>query len=116
MHLPGWFVPGGDYVRALSLHRWLRTLGQQHPDLGDAVAHERRRLDDWIAQQDGYSGRLGRHLGDATLRTMAEITSINERLRQARQEVSLPADLQARHASLGRTLLIYCLLYTSRCV
>ncbi len=107
VHLPGWFVPGGDYVRALSLHRRLQTLAQQHPDLGDAVAHERRRLDDWIAQQDGYSGRLGRHLGDATLRTMAEITSINERLRQARQEVSLPADLQARHASLGRTLLIY---------
>lgn len=103
--LPGWRIAGADLALARRLDDRLADLSREQGHLTEQVARERRALAEWVASLGGYTGRVGRRLGDAMLATFSEIAALNDHLARTTAQAALPSNVDAGQSRLGRTLL-----------
>lgn len=104
-------VDAYDVLAINNLHARLMHM-QSEASVGLEVGSTLRALEAWNTEHRGsYAGRAGSTLGEALVKTSAEIKSFLEELRSAGAAEDIPAAMAARQKKLSKLLRIVALVF-----
>lgn len=107
-YLAEWPLEAGDYLRGRLVHAKLTEIAREH-GLDQAVAEERRDLQQWEQSRNTYAGRVGDRLACDLVGTLQEIEHLTRQL-QGPLPDDLPPDLETSQRSLARRIFVGALI------